>query len=324
MVWWNTGRHQGGRQEPASKWMKKTEGVYCRVGGGDNCAMKWCVLSGLSAEQRQREEMEEESLGKTEKCGDDEEAKEKHNSSPCKNVSLAAVPCTLPLPVLCFLTCVWFCVGVTFCFMLRVFSCRVPHSIPLAFFLSCSSCLPHLGQRAFTNTSCWLFYPTPSGHLGNCIRVKWIKRADPMQRNLPIWRFKWDETKSYKSLFGQGLVCTCAGHTNCDVPLSSWSLSWLAAVLWFELWHPLMTHGLISFQRLVVSEDWAASEDFCRLFPCVWVTETESNRYVCHIVALCSRCPCMLARLELGGGVFPLLQWCVWPILSLSWCILLF
>ena len=143
-----------------------------------------------------------------------------------------------------------------------------------------------------------------------------------MQHNLPVWRFKWDETASSKSWFGQGLVCTPTEMFLSQL-LSS-AQSWLAAVLWFELWHPLISLSLWSSKDWLYQRTEQPSEDFCRLFPCVWVTETQSNHYVCHILALCSRCTRMLARLELGGGVFPLLQWCVWPIISLSWCIILF
>lgn len=40
---------------------------YIVDGGGEKCAMKWCVLSGLSAEQHQREVMEEEKFGEDRK-----------------------------------------------------------------------------------------------------------------------------------------------------------------------------------------------------------------------------------------------------------------
>lgn len=96
--------------------------------------------------------------------------------------------------------------------------------------------------------------------------------------------------------------------------LSVWILaqSWLAAVLWFELW-PVTSFdstqfvtswslgvisGLISIQRFVVSEDWTAPRGLLQIVSvCVWVTETERNDSVCHIQPLCFRCTCMSAGL---------------------------
>lgn len=66
------------------------------------------------------------SFGKTEKCGDDKEEEEEKQkeAKSLLHVRMCISPvflCTVLLLVLCFLTCLWFCVDVTFCFMFYVF-----------------------------------------------------------------------------------------------------------------------------------------------------------------------------------------------------------
>lgn len=140
--WPNAGLYQGGRQEQTFKWMTKTEVIHCWWAGGEKCALK-CVLSGLSAEQHQREEMEEEKCGEDRKVwwwGGGKKQKSLLHVRMCTSLLLL---CTVLLRVLCLLTCVWFCVGVTFCFTFLVFSSRLPHYFPFSLFLSRSFCVHH-------------------------------------------------------------------------------------------------------------------------------------------------------------------------------------
>lgn len=126
------------------------------VDGEEGRNVLWRVLSGWSAEQHQREEMEEE------KCGEDRKVwwwwgggkKLSKIASPCKDVYF-----TVLLLVLCFLTCSWFCVGVTFRFTFLVFLSCLPHcSLPL-FFLVVSVCTTPGSNLPLTNPHS-LFYPT--------------------------------------------------------------------------------------------------------------------------------------------------------------------
>lgn len=113
--------------------------MYCRWGGREECAMKWCVLSGLSAEQHQREEMEEEKFGEDRKVwwwwggGKKERSK---IASPCKNVYLTVVPVHRLLLVLCSLTCVVLCwCDILFCVLCVFVSCSaLLFLIPFSFF----------------------------------------------------------------------------------------------------------------------------------------------------------------------------------------------
>lgn len=100
-------------------------------------------------------------------------------------------------------------------------------------------------------------------------------------------------------LFGLGLVCTCAGHTNWDVPLSAfgldlgpilvgcrplvWTLtsdiSWYHKVGDFDVF---CSHQLISGQRFVISEDWAAPRGLVKIVSvCVCELQRQRETSVC-------------------------------------------
>lgn len=81
----------------------------------------------------------EKGFGKTEKCGDDKEEEEKQKEAKSllhvrMCISLVFL-CTVLLLVLCFFTCLWFCVGVTFCFSFYVFFvlCAAPCFLTFSF-----------------------------------------------------------------------------------------------------------------------------------------------------------------------------------------------
>ncbi len=109
--WPNTGFPQEeDRNRPLNE-CKRLEWYFFKWGGGGIFAMKWCVLSGLSAEQHQREEMEEEKFGEDRKVwwwwGGGKKDRSKI-ASPCKNVYLTVVHCFAPcvvFPHLCVILC---------------------------------------------------------------------------------------------------------------------------------------------------------------------------------------------------------------------------
>lgn len=141
-------------------------------------------------------------------------------------------------------------------------------------------------------------------------------------KNLPVlWK------KSF--LFGQGLVRTCAGHTGWDVPLSAFGLdlSLVPILFWFHKVCDLdvfWSHQLISEQRLVKSEDWAARGLLQIVSVCVSYRNRERRSCLSYSGSL------FLVFLHVSWTgwalywcVFPLLQWCVWPRISSPYSIML-
>lgn len=109
-----------------------------------------------------RERRWRKSLGKTEKYGDDEEEEERKIEAKSllhvRMFTSLLFMCTVLLLVLCFLTCVWFCVGVTFCFMFYVFVlCAALYFLTFLFCVAFVCTTP--GSNSL-HTTYGLFYPT--------------------------------------------------------------------------------------------------------------------------------------------------------------------
>lgn len=237
---------------------------------------------------------------------------------------------------MCGSVLVWHFVLCSLCFRL------VCHTISLfPLFLSRSFCVHHTWVKQPSQTLQLVLSHTGAEELlfvilakTNCTRVK--------QWNEPMWCSK-PCLSDGSGLFGLGLVCTCAGHTNWDVPLSAfgldlgpilvgcrplvWTLtsdiSWYHKVGDFDVF---CSHQLISGQRFVISEDWAAPRGLVKIVSvcvCVSYRDREKRQCVSHSSSL------FLVYLHVSWVgralywcVFSLLQWCVWPIISLPYSII--
>lgn len=136
------------------------------------------------------------SLGKTEKCGDDEEERKKEAKSllHVRMCTSLLFLCTVLLLVLCFFTYVWFCVGVTFCFMFCVFLCHVQHSYFLTFFFhvafvcttpGSNSLLKHHLRLVLSHTGAEELYCRQIQTAPEWNQLK-SKRSDLMQQTVPL------------------------------------------------------------------------------------------------------------------------------------------
>lgn len=218
--------------------------------------------------------------------------------------------CTVLLLVLCFLTCLWFCVDVTFCFMFYVFFVLCAALCFLTFFF----CVAFVCTTPGSN-SLYKSYPrlvlshTCAGECGVC-HSGIHKLHTGIFKKKKEKKMKWPdaassaclmEVGSINLLFGQGLVCTCAGHTNWDVPLSAlgldvrpvlvgcsplvWTLT--SDIFWFHSMTS-MSRGLISYlisvQRFVISEDWAAPQGLLQVV-CVCEIQRRRETLMCVCVS---------------------------------------
>lgn len=111
-------------------------------------------------------------------------------------------------------------------------------------------------------------------------------------------------------LFGQGLVCTCAGHTIWDVPLSALGLDfgailvgcspldWTLKSFEFHLVSDVSSATQLTSKDLLYQRTEQPPEDFCRLYICVCELQRRRETLVCvTFKALCSWCTCMSAGL---------------------------
>lgn len=126
--------------------MKKTDDDVDGEEGRNALSGTMCSEWIVSQEASEGGNGGEKGFGKTEKCGDDKEEEEKQKEAKSllhvrMCISLVFL-CTVLLLVLCFFTCLWFCVGVTFCFTFYVFFVLCAAPCFLTFFL-CSLCVHH-------------------------------------------------------------------------------------------------------------------------------------------------------------------------------------
>ena len=177
-------------------------------------------------------------------------------------------------------------------------------------FLLCSLCVHHtwvkqpvqkLPTACFIPHMCRRMWSLSFGHTqtahGNLKKKKEKKMKWPDAASSACLM----EVGSINLLFGQGLVCTCAGHTNWDVPLSAlgldvrpvlvgcsplvWTLT--SDIFWFHSMTS-MSRGLISYlisvQRFVISEDWAAPQGLLQVV-CVCEIQRRRETLMCVCVS---------------------------------------